>query len=92
MTVTATVRVQSETLTIGDNCRQFRCVMSLRRACLRANSPTRFAVNDGVGYLRPGRRKREPRCWSNYAYAREGNTTSSITNYNSRSSAPRAAL
>ena len=92
--VTATVRVQSETLTIGDNVANSGALMSLSQSVPEGKqSDTLSAVNDGVTTHAPGDGSANPSCWSNYAYAQEGNTTSSITfNYNTQQRLGRAVI
>lgn len=96
LTVTATIRVQNEKVTIGDNVANAGALMSVSQSVPEGKqSDSLSAINDGVTAFTPGKGdgSANTTCWSNYAYAQEGNTTSSVTfNYNTQQRLGRAVV
>lgn len=96
MTVTATIRVQNEKVTIGDNVANCGALMSVTQSVPEnKQSDSLNAINDGVTAFTPGAGdgSANTTCWSNYAYAQEGNTKSSVTfNYNTQQRLGRAVV
>lgn len=96
LAVTATIRVQNEKVTIGDNVANCGALMSVTQDVPEnKQSDSLNAINDGVTAFTPGAGdgSANTTCWSNYAYAQEGNTKSSVTfNYNTQQRLGRAVV
>lgn len=96
LAVTATIRVQNEKITIGDNVANCGALMSVTQSVPEnKQSDSLNAINDGVTAFTPGAGdgSANTTCWSNYAYAQEGNTKSSVTfNYNTQQRLGRAVV
>lgn len=96
LTVTATIRVQNEKVTIGDNVANAGALMSVSQSVPEGKqSDSLSAINDGVTAFTPGKGdgSANTTCWSNYAYAQEGHTKSSVTfNYNTQQRLGRAVV
>lgn len=96
LAVTATIRVQNEKVTIGDNVASCGALMSVTQSVPEnKQSDSLNAINDGVTAFTPGAGdgSANTTCWSNYAYAQEGNTKSSVTfNYNTQQRLGRAVV
>lgn len=95
MTVTATIRVQNEKVTIGDNVANCGALMSVTQSVPEdMQSDSLSAINDGVTAYTPGAGdgSANTSCWSNYKYTQEtDNTKSSVTfNYNTQQRLGRA--
>lgn len=96
LAVTATIRVQDEKVTIGDNVANCGALMSVTQSVPEnKQSDSLNAINDGTTAFIPGAGDGSAKttCWSNYAYAQEGNTKSSVTfNYNTQQRLGRAVV
>ena len=93
LAVTATIRVQNEKVTIGDNVANCGALMSVTQSVPEGEqSDTLSAINDGVTTHAAGGGTNKS-CWSNYDYAQKGNKTASVTfNYNTQQRLGRAVV
>lgn len=93
LAVTATIRVQNEKVTIGDNVASCGALMSVTQSVPEGEqSDTLSAINDGVTTHAAGGGTNKS-CWSNYDYAQKGNKTASVTfNYNTQQRIGRAVV
>ena len=93
LAVTATIRVQNEKVTIGDNVANCGALMSVTQSVPEGEqSDTLSAINDGVTTHAAGGGTNKS-CWSNYDYAKKGNKTASVTfNYNTQQRVGRAVV